>query len=172
MRGDHPPPRPFPKSPSPVRGRAGWGVVALVFIATSATAQAPAPSYRPGLGDLMTATVQPRHIKLGLAGREKNWTYAAYELHELQEAFERAASVWPKWRGVPIAEMIPFNTKDPIAAIAQAIKAKDADKFTASYKQLTEACDTCHQGAGRAMIVIQLPDAAAFPDQDFRSKPQ
>ena len=27
----------------------------------------PPPAYRPGLGDLMTMTVQPRHIKLGLA---------------------------------------------------------------------------------------------------------
>ncbi|HSI02334.1 MAG TPA: hypothetical protein VLA02_17165, partial [Reyranella sp.] len=41
------------------------------------------PSYRPGLGDLMTMTVQPRHTKLGLAGQERNWTYAAYALHEL-----------------------------------------------------------------------------------------
>jgi hypothetical protein len=36
----------------------------------------------------MTMTVQPRHTKLGLAGREGNWPYAAYELHELQEAFD------------------------------------------------------------------------------------
>jgi hypothetical protein len=153
--------------------RRGWAGVALAFVALTAQAPAPPPqpSYRPGLGDLMTATVQPRHIKLGLAGREKNWTYADYELHELQEAFERAASVWPKWRNVPVAEMIQFNTKDPIAALDQAIKAKDAEKFAAAYKQLTEACDTCHQGAGRAMIVIHVPDAAAFPDQDFRSPP-
>lgn len=32
----------------------------------------PPRTYRPGLGDLMTMTVQPRHTKLGLAGREKN----------------------------------------------------------------------------------------------------
>jgi hypothetical protein len=145
----------------------------LAFIAVSATAQAPAPApppqqgYRPGLGDLMTATVQPRHIKLGLAGHEQNWVYADYEVHELQEAFERAAAVWPKWRNVPVAEMIAFNTQGPIAAIEQAIKAKDSEKFAASYKQLTEACDTCHQGAGRAMIVIKPPDASFYPDQDF-----
>jgi hypothetical protein len=159
------------KNPPPARGRVGWGVTVLAVIAASAAAQTPAPetSYRPGLGDLMTATVQPRHIKLGLAGIEKNWTYADYELHELQEAFERAASVWPKWRNVPIAQMIAFNTQDPIAALEQAIKAKDADKFAASYKQLTEACDTCHQGAGRAMIVIKVPNASMFPDQDFRA---
>jgi hypothetical protein len=41
--------------------------------------------YSPSLGDLMTATAQPRHIKLGLAAREGNSPYAAYELHELIE---------------------------------------------------------------------------------------
>jgi hypothetical protein len=70
---------------------------ALFAVATSPVrAQSPAPAdvstvYRPGLGDLMAMTGQPRHIKLALAGRQKNWTYAAYELHELQEAFDRAA---------------------------------------------------------------------------------
>ena len=142
--------------------------LALVLVATAAVAQAPAPEgYRPGLGDLMTATVQPRHIKLGLAGKAENWSYADYELHELQEAFQRAASVWPKWRNVPVAQMIEFNTKDPIDAIDKAIKAKDSGKFAAAYKQLTEACDTCHQGAGRGMIVIKPPDASFYPDQDF-----
>jgi hypothetical protein len=38
----------------------------------------PPPAYRPGLGDLMSMTVQPRHIKLGLAVLEKNWSFAAY----------------------------------------------------------------------------------------------
>jgi hypothetical protein len=51
----------------------------------------------------MTMTVQPRHTKLGLAGREGNWPYAAYELHELQEAFDRAVAMWPKWRTLPSA---------------------------------------------------------------------
>ena len=39
-----------------------------------------AAPYHPGLGELMTAFVQPRHIKLGLAGNARNWPYAAYEL--------------------------------------------------------------------------------------------
>src|SRR5215475_6106295 len=82
-----------------------------------ARAQAPAPAdtsppYRPGLGDLMTMTVQPRHIKLALAGRQKNWTYAAYELHELEEAFDRVTRVWPQWRSVPITDMMT-SVKEP-----------------------------------------------------------
>jgi len=37
-----------------------------------ATPQGATPqAYRPGLGDLMTMTVQPRHIKLGLAAQER-----------------------------------------------------------------------------------------------------
>jgi hypothetical protein len=124
--------------------------------------------YTPGLGDLMTMTVQPRHIKVGLAGRAQNWSYAAYELHELQEAFDRVARVWPRWRSFPIAEMMKNVAAPPIAALESAIKARDAGRFNAAYQQLTEACDTCHQAADRAVIVIRVPDADMFPDQDFR----
>src|SRR4051812_32631039 len=73
-------------------------LVALVLSAGISGVAAQQKPYSPSLGDLMTATVQPRHIKLGLAAREGNWPYATYELHELKEAFERAAKVWPKWR--------------------------------------------------------------------------
>lgn len=143
-------------------------VFLLLCAAGAASAQAISDQpYHPGLGDLMTATVQPRHIKLGLAGQQKNWTYADYEAHELQEAFQRAEAVWPKWRNIPIEQMIHFNTDGPIADIEKAIKAGDSGAFDAAYKQLTEACDTCHQGAGRGWIVIKVPDAAMFPDQDF-----
>ena len=53
----------------------------------------PPPAYRPGLGDLMTMTVQPRHIKLGLAVSEKNWSFAAYELHELEELLSGSRAI-------------------------------------------------------------------------------
>jgi len=146
-------------------------IITVGGLAVSATAQSqnptPPESYRPGLGDMMTMTVQPRHTKLWRAGSQKNWLYADYELHELQEAFDRAAAVWPTWRSQPIAQMITGNVQEPIAAIERAIKAADIEKFTAAYKQLTDACDSCHQGAGRAMIVIKVPDSTMFPDQDF-----
>ena len=149
------------------------GVLAVPIIGaaqtTSAAPTAAAPqAYRPGLGDLMTMTVQPRHIKLAVAGKEKNWAYAAYELHELEEAFERSARVWPQWRSMPIAEMIEPVIKGPMAALSQAIKAADATQFSADYEKLTEACNSCHQGAGRGVIVIKTPDVSVFPNQDFK----
>ena len=142
--------------------------LAIALLPVAGTAQTAQPQYRPGLGDLMTMTVQPRHIKLAFAGREKNWTYAAYELHELEEAFERAAQVWPQWRSVPIAQMMDSVTKEPMAAVSQAIQDADTNRFNAAYKQLTEACNACHQAADRAIIVIRVPELSSFPDQDFQ----
>ena len=150
------------------------GVLILPFLAsayaqTPATPQGAAPqTYRPGLGDLMTMTVQPRHIKLGLAGREKNWSFAAYELHELEESFERIARVWPMYRKTNIAELLAATTREPMEAVSQAIKSADAARFDEAYARLTATCNACHQGTDRAFVVIQVPQASPFPDQDFR----
>jgi len=148
--------------------------VAAPLIAAAQNPQAQPPpaaapqAYRPGLGDLMTMTVQPRHIKIALAGREKNWAYAKYELHELEEALQRVVQVWPRWRGLPLGGMVEAIGKGPMAAVAAAIEAKDADKFAAAMPQLAEGCNACHQAANVGMVVIKTPDASSFPDQDFR----
>ena len=131
-----------------------------------ATAQQP---HLAALGDLMTAFVQPRHIKLGLAGGEQNWPYAAYELDQLRETFADVADIMPKYRDLSIPDLITSTVEKPLAALDQAIKAKDANQFTQAYGQLTASCNACHQSYDRAVIVIQPPMAAGvFPDQDFR----
>ena len=144
-------------------------ILALVLaLPAAAAAQTPAP-YRPGLGDLMTMTVQPRHLKLGLAGQEKNWPYAAYEGHELEEAFERVAEQVPKWREFDIAPLIAATVKQPLDDLEAAAKARDGQRFDAAYRQLTDACNACHTSANVGVIAIKAPDASAFPNQDFRA---
>ena len=152
-----------------------FGVVttlALQGIAQTPPPAAPAettpPAFRPGLGDLMTMMVQPRHIKLGIAGREKNWTYAAYELGELQEAFDRVARLRPRYRDFAVAETMQIVMKEPMASLSEAIRNTDAVRFAQAYGKLTEACNLCHQGAGREMVVIQVPQLSPYSDQDFR----
>jgi hypothetical protein len=129
-----------------------------------------AAPYHPGLGELMTAFVQPRHIKLGLAGMAGNWPYAAYELGELRETFDDVGTLVPKHGHLMIAPAIAATVNQPMAALDRAIKAKDPAAFKTAYGQLTDACNACHKSAGHAMIVIKVPDAAEndFPDQDFR----
>jgi hypothetical protein len=116
----------------------------------------------------MTMTVQPRHIKIALAGREGNWAYAKYELHELQEAFERVTRVWPKYKGLPLGGMVDAIAKGPMAELGQAIEAKSSQQFSAAVTKLTEGCNACHQAANVGVVVIKVPDVSSFPDQDFR----
>jgi hypothetical protein len=72
------------------------------------------------MGDLMTMAVQPRHIKLGLAGKQKNWSYATYELSELRNAFARIAHTIPKYQTMD-ADRMTALTKAPLDALAEAI---------------------------------------------------
>lgn len=124
--------------------------------------------YHPGLGDLMTAFVQPRHIKLGLAGKAGNWPYAAYELGELKETFDDVGKLVPKHGKLEIPPAVAATVAQPMAALEKAIAAKDEATFTKEFAALTDACNACHQSADHPMIVIQMPTASPFPDQDFR----
>jgi hypothetical protein len=130
--------------------------------------------YHPGLGELMTAFVQPRHLKLGLAGAAQNWAYAAYELGELQETFDDVGKLVVKHGDLEIAPAIAATVKPPMDALDAAIKAKDQAAFTKAYADLTAGCNACHQSADHKMIVIQAPTVSgtAFPDQDFSPPPQ
>lgn len=127
-----------------------------------------AAPYHPGLGELMTAFVQPRHIKLGLAGAAQNWAYAAYELGELIETFDDVAEQVPRHGDLDIPAAIASSVKPALTALDAAIKAKEARAFTQSYADLTASCNACHQSADHPMIVIKVPNTTSFPDQDFR----
>ena len=142
------------------------GLIAVSLVAQAQTS--PPQPYRPGLGDLMTMTVQPRHIKIALAGRERNWPFVKYELHELQEALDRVVQNWPRWKGLPLGGMVDAISQGPMAEVSQAIEENSAEKFAAAYAQLTEGCNACHQAANVGLVVIKVPDASSFPDQDFR----
>jgi hypothetical protein len=134
-----------------------------------ATAAAPTPDYHPSLGDLMTMAVQPRHIKLGLARQRRNWTYAAYELSELRNALARTGRTIPVYRNADLTTLLDQMTAPALAAVEQAIKAADIARFGRAYEQLTAVCNACHVAQAHPFIVIQVPDAAAYPDQRFEA---
>jgi len=153
--------------------------LALVAHSTTRAQTAPAtpapstavlaqPEYHPSLGDLMTMAVQLRHLKLGIAGREKNWAYAKYELSELRNAFGRVARTIPVYRNADLTALMNALTTEPLKDLEQAIAASDAAKFKVAYAKLTSTCNACHLSQEHAMVVIQVPGTATFPDQDFR----
>ena len=145
-------------------------ITAIAVIAALGGTNPANAQHIAALGDLMTAFVQPRHIKLGLAGSEQNWPYAAYELDQLRATFDDVAEILPKYRDLSIPDMITSTVSEPLAALNRAIQAKDSNQFSEAYGRLTASCNACHQSYDRSAIVIQPPTAAApFPDQDFRA---
>ena len=139
----------------------------MVILAQGAPA-GPA-TFRPGLADLMLMTVQPRHLKVGLAGQERNWAYLEFGVHELESAFDKIERAIPKWRELDMAALIGSSVKPTIEALEEAVKAKSPERFDAAYSQLTQACNACHQSTNHGMIVIQAPRGLPLDNQDFRA---
>jgi hypothetical protein len=145
----------------------------------AAPAAGPAPAARPGGGlvildfkpamdDLMTMLVQPRHIKLYYAGQAKNWRLAAFELNELRSALARIGRTIPTYRNIGVDTAVASIFADHIKAVDAAIKAADPAQFTATYGEMTGACNACHVGMEHPFLVIKVPDAMNYPDQEFR----
>ena len=139
---------------------------AFAVVRDGRATDAQAPVYTPGLGEIMSLQ-QMRHSKLWSAGSAHNWPLAAYELDELKEGFDDAATFDPNHRGQPISGLIGEITPQPLANLEAAIKAKSTARFDAAFDQLTAACNNCHQSADKGFIVIRRPASSPYTDQDF-----
>jgi hypothetical protein len=143
-------------------------------LAVSALAQAPAPApagpqpdYHPSFGDLMTMAVQPRHIKLGIAGKARNWEYAAYEASELRNAFGRIGRTIPTYRKQTLSDMFAENILPSMDKLDAAIKAKDGAAFDGAYKDVTASCNNCHGALEHGFVVIREPATSPYADQNL-----
>jgi len=162
--------------------------IAVATAPTPASAAAAAPAapaagappplvildFKPGFDDLMTMLVQPRHIKLWLAGQQRNWTLAAFQLNELRAALLRIGQTIPKYRNFSVDATVGSIFQPKIQAMNAAIRAQNPALFTTAYNDLTEACNACHEGMEHAFLVVKVPDASAaalYPNQDFRAVP-
>jgi hypothetical protein len=145
-------------SPSASAAQAGGGLVILDF--------------KPAFDDLMTMLVQPRHIKLYAAGQQKNWELAAFEFNELKQSLRRIGQTIPNYRTYKVDNSVASFFTPAADAMDAAIKAKDAAQFTKAYGEMTNACNSCHQGMEHPFLVIKVPDASAatYADQDFAPK--
>jgi hypothetical protein len=136
---------------------------------TPPASSGPVP-YVMGMGDLMNTLIQPRHAKLGLAGRAENWPLANYALSELRQTFAGIVKAVPKFRGMPVGDLVDLALTQPLNAVEAAIKQQDAQKFAAAYDQVTQGCNACHMELDHPYVVIKTPDASAFPNQEFKAQ--
>jgi hypothetical protein len=148
--------------------------VVVTTLGAAAQAQQPAPSmpsppapYVLSMGDMMNTLIAPRHAKLGLAGAAGNWPLAGYALVEIRQAFAGIIKVQPKFRGFPVADLVDAALKQSLADVDDAIKQQNPKQFASAYEHLTQGCNACHASLDHPFVVIKVPDASAFPNQDF-----
>jgi hypothetical protein len=120
-------------------------------------------AYVPGTGEIMNGIVQPHHLKLWLAGQNKNWELAEYERHQLQGGFKRI-QIYHKGKPEAAAVAMIFPAMD---AIEKAIREKDANAFKSNFALLTNNCNTCHQALKNGFNIIVVPDAKSLGNQRF-----
>jgi len=151
---------------------------AVAVLATRSSAQnpmgdanaEPAP-FNPQMSALMSMLIQPRHAKLGLAGKEENWPLAGYALKELKQGFLVSARAVPRWKGLPVPDLFDAAVSQPMALLDFAIKAAEPRQFAEAYARLTAGCNACHATTDHPFVVIKAPEnPSAYPNQDFAPK--
>lgn len=129
----------------------------------------PAP-FNPQMAALMSMLIQPRHTKLGLAGKAENWPLAGYMLKELRQGFAVVSKAVPRFKGLPVPDLAEAAMMQPLTLLDFAIKLGYQRQFDEAYESLTKGCNACHATTDHPFIVIKAPDASPFPDQDFAPK--
>jgi hypothetical protein len=129
----------------------------------------PAP-FNPQMSALMSMLIQPRHTKLGLAGKAENWPLAGYALKELRQGFAVTSRAVPRWKGLPVPDLFDAAVTQPITLLDIAIKLKYQRQFDEAYESLTKGCNACHATTDHSFVVIKAPEASAFPNQEFQPK--
>jgi hypothetical protein len=142
--------------------------------AVASPAAIVSPGFSPGLDDLMTLLVAPRHVKLHYAGTRRNWELAAFEMQELRASFRRIVASLPMYLDHDVRETIDALMEAKMQATELAIAAGDAPRFGKAFAELTDACNACHAYLEHPFLVIKVPDASAtsaYPAQEFRPAP-
>ena len=129
----------------------------------------PAP-FNPQMSALMNMLIQPRHVKLWLAGKAENWPLAAYALKELRQGFFVVSHAVPRWKGLPVPDLVDAAMSRPITLADVAIKLHSAKQFDEAYGELTAGCNACHVTTDNTFIVIKAPEQSPFPNQEFQPK--
>ena len=125
--------------------------------------------YKPRLNLMMVAT-QLGHFKLWYAGVVQNWPLANYELAQIRAGIDEAIRLYPNSSASNMTMMAPAADE-----VEDAIKAKDATKFSSAFSKLTAECNSCHEASGFGFIKIRDPrlspiETSPFSDESFSGK--
>ena len=101
-------------------------------------ADQPPQPFNPQMGALMATQAsvndhnpeQPRHLKLWFAGKADNWPLASFTFKDLTAGFGVIGRAVPRYKGLPVPDLIDAAMKQNFALMDFAIKAGDQRQFT------------------------------------------
>ena len=71
---------------------------------------------------------------------------------------------------MPVPDLVDAAVSHPLTLLEYAIKLNYRRQFDEAYEALTKGCNACHATTDHAFVVIKVPDASPFPDQEFTPK--
>jgi hypothetical protein len=71
---------------------------------------------------------------------------------------------------LPVPDLVEAAVGNPIKLLDYGIKLRFQRQFDESYEGLTNGCNACHATTDHGYVVIKMPDASAFPNQEFAPK--
>ncbi len=142
-------------------------VVSCGVVAVAAYSRPATEAAAPGLGEIMTRA-QTRHVKLWLSGSNDNWALARYELDDLRQRIDDAATFHPTHKGVAIPKLIDAMMKGPLDQLDAAVKAQSHDSFVKAFDALTQGCNRCHEAARFGFNVVTRPVGNPYANEAFR----
>ena len=122
--------------------------------------------YKPGMGDLMS-TLQLRHAKLWYAAQAQNWDLVEFELHEIDESFERVVRWHPEEDGISVPSSLETHLKPARETLAKSASSRNLATFETAFDRLTQGCNGCHRSMAHGFIVIQRPSAPPVSNQQW-----
>jgi len=99
-----------------------------------------------------------RYVELYWAGRDGNWEAAAYHVDKIRLAIENGLERRPQ----RAASARPFVT-GPLAAMREALAARDPELFAARFEELTAGCNACHAAERVAFFEVRPPASRVSP---------
>lgn len=108
--------------------------------------------------DVAMMEVGHRYIDLYWAGQDANWEAAAYELQKMRLAIENGFERRPK--RAPSAR--PFLAGS-LAAMDEAVAARDPELFATRFQALTAGCNACHALEQVSFFEIRPPGTRISP---------
>ncbi len=127
-------------------------------------------SAMPGQAFAMTQ-VAYNFSNLWFAVQAENWPLAQFYLNETRVRLRWAMRITPvrKVAGTDL-ELTPIATaveNTQLAALTEALNAKDQRAFGSGYEATLAACQGCHEAVDKPFLKLQIPTEPAEPLIDF-----